>query len=101
MGVCGCVIPSPDCHCHFTPVSDWQYNNLTNHLITMPKSVLDQIGKEHTEEIERLRQQLTDLLVEMERIADVSERWEDCLVSQINEIARKALAKSKEGLQRQ
>lgn len=23
MGVCGCVIPNPNCHCHFTPVGDW------------------------------------------------------------------------------
>lgn len=97
MGVCGCVIPNPNCHCHFTPVSDWQYNNSTNHLVTMPKDVLDQIGKEHTKEIERLEKQYAELLVEMERIADVSERWEDCLVSQINEIARAAIAKATGG----
>ena len=36
------------------------------------------------DEIERLRH-------EMERIADVSERWPNSLVSQINEIARAAL----------
>jgi hypothetical protein len=36
------------------------------------------------EQIERLRH-------EMERIADVSERWPDSLVSQINEIARAAM----------
>jgi len=35
-------------------------------------------------EIERLRD-------ELQRIADVSERWEDSLVSQINEMAHKAL----------
>ena len=46
MGVCGCVIPSPDCHCHFTPVSDWQYNNSTNY---------------YNGEIERLRQQNAEL----------------------------------------
>ena len=67
MGVCGCVIPNPNCHCHFTPVSDWQYNNSTNHLVTMPKDVLDQIGKEHTDEIERLRQQVEDLHDLMQR----------------------------------
>jgi hypothetical protein len=39
---------------------------------------------EAADEIERLRH-------EMERIADVSERWPDSLVSQINEIARAAL----------
>ena len=44
-----------------------------------------------------LSQQYADLLTQMERIADVSERWEDCLVSQINEIAREALAKAKGG----
>ena len=87
MGVCGCVIPSPDCHCHSMP----------NYLVTMPNSVLDQIGKEHTDEIERLRQQYADLLTEMERIANVSERWEDSLVSQINEIARAAIAKATGG----
>lgn len=48
-------------------------------------------------EVERLRQQYAELLVEMERIADVSERWEDCLVSQINEIARAAIAKATGG----
>jgi len=47
--------------------------------------------------IERLSQQYADLLTEMERIADVSERWEDCLVSQINEIARAAIAKATGG----
>ena len=68
MGVCGCVIPSPDCHCHFTPVSDWQYNDSTNHLVTMPKDVLDQIGEEHTKEIERLRQQVADLVNALQTI---------------------------------
>lgn len=37
-----------------------------------------------TSEVEQLRS-------EMERIADLSERWADSLVSQINEIARAAL----------
>jgi hypothetical protein len=41
---------------------------------------------ESADEIERLRE-----LFELERIADVSERWPDSLVSQINEIARAAL----------
>ena len=36
------------------------------------------------DEIERLRE-------ELQSIADVSERWEDSLVSQINEMAHKAL----------
>ena len=53
--------------------------------------------EEAADEIERLRQQYAELLVEMERIADVSERWEDCLVSQINEIARAAIAKATGG----
>ena len=68
MGVCGCVIPNPNCHCHFTPVSDWQYNDSTNHLVTMPKDVLDQIGEEHTKEIERLRQQVADLVNALQTI---------------------------------
>lgn len=37
-----------------------------------------------TDEIERLR-------TELERIADLSEKWQDSLVSQINVIARAAL----------
>ena len=68
MGVCGCVIPNPNCHCHFTPVSDWKYNDSTNHLVTMPKDVLDQIGEEHTKEIERLRQQVADLVNALQTI---------------------------------
>ena len=68
MGVCGCVIPNPNCHCHFTPVSDWQYNDSINHLVTMPKSVLDQIGEEHTKEIKRLRQQVADLVNALQTI---------------------------------
>lgn len=48
-------------------------------------------------DIKRLRQQVAKLLVEMERIADVSERWEDSLVSQINVIARVAIAKATGG----
>ena len=55
------------------------------------------ICHEAADEIERLRQQYADLLTEMERIANVSERWEDCLVSQINEIARAAIAKATGG----
>ena len=47
--------------------------------------------------IVRLSQQYADLLTEMERIADLSERWEDSLVSQINEIARAAIAKATGG----
>lgn len=54
-------------------------------------------GPEAAEEIKRLRQQVAYLLTEMERVADVSERWEDSLVSQINEIARAAIAKAKGG----
>jgi hypothetical protein len=42
--------------------------------------------EEALEEIERLREAL-------ERIAHVSEKWTDSLVSQINEIARAALPK--------
>lgn len=38
------------------------------HLITIPKDVLDQIGKEHTEEIERLRQQVADLVNALQTI---------------------------------
>jgi hypothetical protein len=69
-------------------------------------------GPEAADEIERLRElfklerkdnidvrhhlakandQIEQLRHEMERIADVSERWPDSLVSQINEIARAAL----------
>ena len=55
------------------------------------------ICHEAADEIERLRQQKAELLAEMERIANVSERWEDSLVSQINEIARAALAKATGG----
>jgi len=36
------------------------------------------------DEIERLRK-------EMERIADLTEKWTDSLISQVNEIARAAL----------
>ena len=78
MGVCGCVIPNPNCHCHFTPVSDWQYNNSTNHFITMPKSVLDQIGKEHTEEIERLRQLNAELVEALQTIS----KWQPTSATQ-------------------
>lgn len=102
MGVCGCVIPSPDCHCHFTPVSDWQYNNSTNHLVTMPKSVLDQIGKEHTEEIERLRQQnaelnqkIKDLVESLEWIANRLESNHTVPSEAI--LARNAIAKATGG----
>lgn len=42
-------------------------------------------------EIERLRSKVWALLNELQRIADVSERWEDSLVFQINEMAHKAL----------
>ena len=45
-------------------------------------------GPEAANVIERLRH-------EMERIADVSERWPNSLVSQINEIARAALKEGK------
>ena len=63
MGVCGCVIPNPNCHCHSMP----------NYLVTMPKSVLDQIGKEHTEEIERLRQQNAELVEEIKKLKEAKE----------------------------
>jgi phage host-nuclease inhibitor protein Gam len=43
------------------------------------------------EKIEDLQEEVKRLRHEMERIADVSERWPDSLVSQINEIARAAL----------
>ena len=48
MGVCGCVIPNPNCLCHSTP----------NYMVTMPKSVLDK----HIADMEKLRQQV-DLLL--------------------------------------
>ena len=59
-------------------------------------SGLARVLTKQAEEIKRYRQQYAELLVEMGRIADVSERWKDSLVSQINEIAREALAKAKE-----
>ena len=62
-----------------------------------PKWYINPDGTEAADEIERLRQQNAELLTEMERIANVSERWEDCLVSQINEIARAAIAKATGG----
>lgn len=43
------------------------------------------------DEIVKLRAENERLRHELERIADVSERWPDNLVSQINEIARAAL----------
>ena len=92
MGVCGCVIPNPNCHCHFTPVSDWQYNNSTNHLVTMPKSVLDQIGKEHTEEIERLRQQNAELVEALRSIAGCGTAWFTA-----SKLAKSAIAKATGG----
>jgi len=49
-----------------------------------PQRVKDALCHAAADEIERLRH-------ELERIADVSERWPDSLVSQINEIARAAL----------
>jgi hypothetical protein len=39
----------------------------------------------------KLKKEIKRLRYEMTRIADVSERWPDSLVSQINEIARAAL----------
>ncbi len=43
-------------------------------------ALMDEVANE----IERLRE-------EMERIADLTERWPDSLISQVNEIARAAL----------
>ena len=93
MGVCGCVIPNPNCHCHFTPVSDWQYNNSTNHLVTMPKDVLDQIGKEHTEEVEGLRQQNALLLGALNQMV----RHHDQLTPEDIKQAKDAIAKATGG----
>ena len=49
-------------------------------------SVLISLDEYHElkDEIERLRK-------EMERIADLTEKWTDSLISQVNEIARTAL----------
>jgi len=47
------------------------------------------------DKIERLRSKVWALLNELQRIADVSERWEDSLVSQINEMAHQALKEGK------
>ena len=49
-------------------------------------SVLISLDEYHElkDEIERLRK-------EMERIADLTEKWTDSLISQVNEIARAAL----------
>ena len=41
-------------------------------------------------EVKRLREVARELAVELNRIADVTERWPDSLVSQVNEIARAA-----------
>jgi hypothetical protein len=48
----------------------------------------DTTAYEAADEIERLRN-------ELQRIADVSERWKDSLVSQINEMAHEALGHKK------
>ena len=44
----------------------------------------------------RWRSAAEELAVELNRIADVTERWTDSLVSQVNEIARAALARFKQ-----
>jgi len=46
------------------------------------------VYEQAADEIERLRN-------ELQRIADVSERWKDSLVSQINEMAHEALGHKK------
>jgi len=65
---------------------DSSIRNELNDCITDPTTL-----NKAADEIERLRAENERLWEEMERIADVSEKWTDSLVSQINEIARTAL----------
>lgn len=50
MGVCGCVIPNPNCHCHSKQVMDTETSRVAKLLADQAK------------EIERLRQQNAELL---------------------------------------
>ena len=43
------------------------------------------------EEYHELKDEIERLRKEMERIADLTEKWTDSLISQVNEIARAAL----------
>ena len=64
-------------------VSYWEAATVIEDL-QLALDIAKQDARYYRDETERLRN-------ELQRIADVSERWADSLVSQINEMAHKAL----------